>query len=186
MNARLSSNLDFRPTSNRRQSSFILDKFNRRTIMKIRNIFIKPVSALAITMLMFFAQQASASDAVTVVKSNNSFEQTIAKLKKAVGANKLAVLKAFDHQKMVKMVGANADKSMSFEIFHPRFGKKINAKDRSAFMIAPLRVMVQMDGKDVVVRFQKASVLLKPYSGLDELGAELDTLMGQVVNTATH
>lgn len=140
--------------------------------------------AILVGVLMTFTQLANASDSVGMQKSANSFEQTVGKLKKAVAANKLVILKAFNHQKMVKMVGENADKSMSFEIFHPRYGKKINAKDRRAFMIAPLRIMVQMDGSNVVIRYQKASALLMPYNGLKGLGEELDTLLERVVQAA--
>lgn len=130
--------------------------------------------------------QALAVPGIVEKTSANSFEQTVQKLKRNISANKLVLLKEFDHKKMVKMVGINnAEKSKMFEVFHPRYGKPINAKDRSAFMVVPLRILVQQDGNKVIVRYQQASVLFKPYKGLDGLGKELDTLLGQIVNAAT-
>lgn len=117
--------------------------------------------------------------------SASDFEQTVQKLKQSVTANKLVLLKDFNHQMMVKMVGVHADKSMAFEVFHPRYGKVINAKDRSAFLVPPLRILVQQDGSKVIVRYQQPSLQFKPYKGLDDLGKELDTLIAQVVDAAT-
>ena len=131
------------------------------------------------------AGQALAVSGVLEKNSANDFEQTVQKLKQNVTANKLVLLKEFNHQMMVKMVGVHADKSMVFEIFHPRYGKVINAKDRSAFMVAPLRILVQQDGSKVIVRYQQASVLFKPYKGLGDLGKELDTVLGRIVDAAT-
>lgn len=138
---------------------------------------------------VFFAtagiSQALAAPGVIKKTSANDFAQTVQKLKKNISANKLVLLKAFDHQKMVKMVGVNSEKSMIFEVFHPRYGKVINAKDRTAFMVPPLRIMVQQDGSKVLVYYQQASVLFKPYKGLGDLGKQLDTLMARIVDAAT-
>jgi uncharacterized protein (DUF302 family) len=128
----------------------------------------------------------AAAPGVIEKTSASDFDHTVQKLKSAISANKLVLLKDFNHQMMVKMVGVNADKSMSFEVFHPRYGKVLNEKNRAAFMIAPVRIMVQQDGDDVVVLYQEASVLLEPYGGLDGLGKELDTLIANIVGSATE
>ena len=128
----------------------------------------------------------AAAPGVVEKTSANDFDQTVQKLKTAISANKLVLLKDFNHQMMVKMVGVNADNSMSFEVFHPRYGKVLNEKNRAAFMIAPVRIMVQQDGDDVVVLYQEASVLLEPYGGFDDLGKELDTLIANIVDSATQ
>lgn len=155
--------------------------------LQTKTDFLSRISTLifGVLLMALTTGQALAAPGVVEVTSANDFEQTVQKLKGAISANKLAMLKDFNHQMMVKMVGVHADKSMSFEVFHPRYGKVINAKDRAAFMVAPIRILVQQDGDKVIVRYQQASVLLAPYSGLGDLGTELDTLFASVVDAAT-
>ena len=126
----------------------------------------------------------AAAPGVSEKVSASDFDQTVQQLKAAISANKLVLLKDFNHQMMVKMVGVNADKSMVFEVFHPRYGKVLNEENRAAFIIAPVRIMVQQDGDDVVILYQQASALLEPYDGLEGLGKELDTLFANVVDSA--
>ncbi len=140
-------------------------------------------AALLLTHLIW-AGPVSAVSGVIEKTSAYSFDQTVQKIKKGITANKLVLLKEFNHQAMVKMVGVNAKKSKIFEVFHPRYGKKIHAKDLSAFIAVPIRILVQERGRKVVVSYQEPSALLAPYKGLGGLGKDLDKLFAQIVDAA--
>jgi len=131
---------------------------------------------------MIGPSQVQAAPGVVVQESSRNFDQTILKLKQGISANMLVLLKDFNHQTMLKMVGVHADKSMVLEVFHPRYGKVIYANDKSAFIVPPLRIMVQEDGGKVMVYYEKASLLLAPYKGLSDLGKDLDAMLANIVN----
>lgn len=158
--------------------------------MKMQLQFRKKISlvgVLATVMLLaplLWASPAMAASGVLEKTSASKFDQTVQKIKKGITANKLVLIKALNHQKMVKMVGVNAEPSMSFEVFHPRYGKQIHAKDLSAFMAVPIRIMVQKRGGKVVVSYQQPSALLAPYKGLSGLGKDLDKSFANIVDGA--
>jgi len=133
---------------------------------------------------LVWAGPVSAVSGVIEKTSANSFDQTVQKIKKGITANKLVLIKELNHQAMVKMVGVNAKKSKAFEVFHPRYGKKIHAKDFSAFIAVPVRILVQERGRKVEVSYQVPSALLAPYKGLGGLGKDLDKLFAQIVDAA--
>jgi len=143
------------------------------------------VKAVVFGTLLLMAGSVLAAPGVVEKTSNNDFNQTVQKIKSSVTANKLVILKELNQQKMVKMVGVHAEPSISFEVFHPRFGKAIHANDNSAFLAVPLRILVQQDGNKVKVYYQQASALFAPYNGLDDLGRQLDKLMANIVDAAT-
>ena len=95
-------------------------------------------------------------------------------------------MKEVPYTQMLKMVGVKADKSVGFEIFHPRYGKVIYSKDKNAMLEAPMRILVREAGSKVLVRYRKPSMSLAGYSGLSALGKELDTLFSNIVATATN
>jgi len=141
-------------------------------------------AALLLLSHLVLAAPVSAVSGVIEKFSASSFDQTVQKIKKGITANRLVLLKELDHQQMVKMVGVNAKKSKSFEVFHPRYGKKIHANDLSAFIAVPIRIMVQERGRKVVVSYQEPSALLAPYKGLGGLGKDLNKLFAQIVDGA--
>jgi len=141
-------------------------------------------AALLLLSHLIWASPVSAVSGVIEKFSASSFDKTVQKIKKGITANRLVLLKELDHQAMMKMVGVNAKKSKSFEVFHPRYGKKIHAKDLNAFIAVPIRIMVQERGRKVVVTYQEPSVLLAPYKGLGGLGKTLDKLFAQIVDGA--
>jgi uncharacterized protein (DUF302 family) len=73
-----------------------------------------------------------------------------------------------------------------FEIFHPRYGKVIYGKDKSAFLEAPLRLLLQDKGGEIEIRYRKPSVVFSGYSGLAGLGADLDKVFAHIVESAAN
>ncbi len=124
--------------------------------------------------------------AIVVQTAKGSFEDTVTGLKKAVSANKLVIVKEVPFTQMLSMVGVKADKLMSFEIFHPRYGKVIWGADKDAFIEVPLRILVHDKGGETELRYRKPSAVFAEYSSLRDLGSELDELFANVVGSVTQ
>ncbi len=79
-------------------------------------------------------------------------------------------------------VFAATGKAMGFEIFHPRYGKVIFAKDTNALIDVPLRIVLREERGKVILRYRKPSVTFAPYSGLSGLGRELDSIFADIAD----
>ena len=142
------------------------------------------MATLAVLMIAFVAVGAQAGSEGIITKSaTGSFENTVTKLKKAITANKLVIVKQVPFTKMLGMVGVKAEKIIGFEIFHPRYGKVIYANDKTAFLEAPLRILVRDKGGKVMIRYRKPSVVFAGYSGLSSLGSQLDKVFANIVGS---
>ena len=127
---------------------------------------------------------ASAENAgIVSITVKGSFEDTSTKLKKAITRNKLIIVKEVPFTKMLGMVGVKAEKIKGFEIFHPRYGKVLHASDTSAFLEAPLRLMLREKAGAIEVSYRKPSVVFSGYSGLSELGKSLDQVFENIVGS---
>ncbi len=117
--------------------------------------------------------------------SRNDFATTVQKLQQAVSAQKLVLLKDYNVQMMIKMVGVKSKQSMTFAIFHPRYGKVIYENDPDAFAAVPLQIIVQERGKKVVVGYKKPSEVFSDYDVPKKTKKELDKLLENIVKSAT-
>ncbi len=142
------------------------------------------IAALAVLMIALASVGANAaSDGIVTKSAEGSFENTVTKLKKAITANKLVIVKEVPFTKMLGMVGVKAEKMKGFEIFHPRYGKVLYANDKNAFLEAPLRILVRDKGGKVMIRYRKPSVVFAGYSGLSDLGSQLDKVFAKIVGS---
>ncbi len=142
------------------------------------------IAALAVLMIALASVGANAASEGIVTKSaEGSFENTVTKLKKAITANKLVIVKEVPFTKMLGMVGVRAEKMSGFEIFHPRYGKVLYANDKNAFLEAPLRILLRDKGGKVMIRYRKPSVVFAGYSGLSSLGSQLDKVFANIIGS---
>lgn len=150
---------------------------------RIRIVVAPLVVAFALVVGAHLASVSSAVAAEDVVQKtvNGPFDQVVTNLKREITGHKLVIVKEVPYQQMVKMVGVNAEPMMGFEIFHPRYGKVLHEKDVSAFMDVPLRILVRSSGDKVMLEYRKPSVIFAPYSGLGDLGSELDQVFADIV-----
>jgi len=137
--------------------------------------------ALMIGMQAAGVDAAAASEDVVQTTVNGPFDRVVTNLKREITGHKLVIVKEVPYQQMVKMVGVNAEPMMGFEIFHPRYGKVLYETDVSAFMEAPLRILVRSSSDDVVLEYRKPSAVFASFSGLDDLGKELDEVFADIV-----
>lgn len=126
---------------------------------------------------------AAGDDMVTVTAKGN-FDATVTELKKAFTANQLVLIKDIPFQQMLGMVGVKSEPLMSFEIFHPRYGKTIYENDKKAFIVVPLRIVVHEQGGKVVLSYRKPSVAFAGYSGLSKMATELDGVFDKIAKSA--
>lgn len=117
------------------------------------------------------------------VTSHSNFNTTVTKVKSAISQNGLMVLKDFNQQMMLNMVGVHAPKQITLEIFHPKYGKAVFAANPVDFLAVPLRMTVLQDGNDVKIAYQKPSTVLAPF-GLSDLGNQLDPAFKAIAESA--
>ncbi len=142
------------------------------------------VAALAVLLIVFVSAGANAGSQDIVTQSaKGSFENTVTRLKKAITANKLVIIKEVPFTQMLGMVGVKAEKMRGFEIFHPRYGKVVYANDKNAFLEVPIRILLRDKGGEVEIRYRKPSVIFAGYSGLSDLGSELDKVFAKIVGS---
>lgn len=122
----------------------------------------------------------AAEDTVTQTVSG-PFDKVVTNLKRAITGKKLVIVKEVPFQQMLAMVGLKTEKIKSFEIFHPRYGKVLYQTNLAAMKEAPLRIVVREAGSDVMLEYRKPSAIFASYSGLDDLGNELDQLFADIV-----
>ncbi len=128
----------------------------------------------------------AAQDSFVSTMSKHNFNNTVKKLQKQIAAHKLAMLKKYNVQAMLKMVGVKSDKALTIAVFHPRYGKVIFANDKNATAAAPLRMTVQkLDGK-VVVGYIRPSAIFAAFKVPDNFKKELDGLLDSIVKKATQ
>lgn len=126
--------------------------------------------------------RASAHDPALIEKqARGTFEETSAGIREALKENKMAIVRQIHFHDMLSMVGIESENMMTFETFHPRFGKVLYANDRAAFIEAPLRIHLRQTDDGVVVRYRLPSSVFSPYQGLSDMGAKLDAIFADVV-----
>lgn len=142
-------------------------------------------AVLAITLFSASLRPAfAAGDYMVTVTAKGNFDATVTELKKAITANQLVLIKDIPFQQMLKMAGVNSEPVMSFEIFHPRYGKVIYENDKNAFIVAPLRIVVHEKSGKVVLSYRKPSAAFAGYSGLSRMATELDGVFDKIVKSA--
>jgi uncharacterized protein (DUF302 family) len=135
-----------------------------------------------------FAGMASAQEARVTVESTKSYEQTIDKLKAAVGQGGMMIMGQVDQGNMLSMAGLKL-KATVFFVGNPTVGKKLFEQDHGVGLYVPVRVFVTegTDGK-TYLSYDKPSVLLKQFnnSEIDGVAGMLDQKLQGLAQMATH
>ena len=117
------------------------------------------------------------------ISSHSNFGMTVSKLKTAVSENGLMVLKVFNQQMMLNMVGVHAPKEMTFELFQPKYGKVVYDASPVDFLAVPLRILVVQTGSTAKIYDQNPSVVLDSF-GLSNLGTKRNLKFQAIAATA--
>lgn len=150
--------------------------YGRRPVRAGRRI------ALALAMLALGSGAAMAHDPELIeVESAKSIEQAAAAIREGLEANKMMIVRQIHFHEMLGMVGIESERMLTFETFHPRFGKAIYENDKSAFLEPPLRIHLRETDAGALVRYRLPSSVFAPYNGLGAIGADLDAIFADVV-----
>ena len=148
------------------------------------------VVALVLAGSVLLAQQAQPGqmmklpESQAMVNSDFDFGDTVELLTAAIEEQNLMVVKEIDAQKMLKMVNKKVGGMKQLLFFHPRYMKRIIEINPQGTIEPPFKiaVMERPDGK-VIVKYIKPSSLLGKYAGLEDLGTELDGVVGLIVKS---
>lgn len=119
-------------------------------------------------------------------QSAYSFEETLTRLTAGIRDVNLVLVKEVDYQTMLRMVNMETEGLRSLEVFHPRYGARLFGADRSAGLEVPMRLFVRQDGDRAVVSYYRPSSVLRRYSGMGDLGRELDEVFDRMTDAATR
>jgi len=121
-----------------------------------------------------------------VVMSKYGFDDTVNMLTGSIEQHNLMVVHVIDAQKMLRMVGERTKGMKQILFFHPRYMKQIKHANPNATIEPPLKiaVMERPDGK-VMLRYIKPAYLFGRYEGLDDVAAELERVVKEIVAQAT-
>ena len=145
------------------------------------------------TMLLLFAacsgggENAGGKEAAVVkLTSNNDFFTTATKLQSAIAANNLVLLKEYNIQAMMKMVNKSVESFMTYQTFHPRYGKILVESDPDAFVSTPLSFAVRQVGSKVELIYRKPSDVYRIFNVPSSLADELDRTFSDIAAAATQ
>ncbi|GMT46011.1 MAG: hypothetical protein IEMM0006_1843 [bacterium] len=127
----------------------------------------------------------SKEQAIVTIQSQNNFFTTTNKLQSAVAAQNLVLLKQYDIQAMMKMVGMNIGPFTTFQLFHPRYGKPIINNDPDAFVSTPLDIAVRESNGKITVFYRKPSDVYHIFNLPSSLTSKLDNDFAKIAKAAT-
>jgi uncharacterized protein (DUF302 family) len=146
------------------------------------------VLLLGLVFAGLFTLPASAQESRVTVESTHSFEQTVDKLKEAVGHGGMMVMAQVDQGHMLSMTGLNLKVTL-FLVGNPTVGKKLFDQNHGVGLYVPLRVFVyeNADGK-TFVSYDKPSSLLEQFNDkqIDMVAGMLDQKIQGLAQMATH
>jgi uncharacterized protein (DUF302 family) len=149
---------------------------------RTRLILMAAMFTLTVVLLLGPVASVQASEDKIMLTVSDPFDTVVTNLKRAITGQNMVVVKEVPLQQMMAMVGLRTPKILTFEIFHPRYGKQLYEANQAALIEAPLRIIVREDGNDVTLEYRLPSATFAEYSGLDALAEELDTVLANIVS----
>jgi len=161
-------------------------------MIRFRYIYLVMVIGMALTLTACQNNKGGASNsggsskeqAIVTIQSQNNFFTTTNKLESAVAAQNLVLLKQYNIQAMMKMVGMNIEPFTTFQIFHPRYGKPMINNDPDAFVSTPLDIAVRENNGEVTVFYRKPSNVYRIFNLPSSLTSKLDNKFAKIAKAA--
>lgn len=145
-------------------------------------------AACCFLLLAGFSTAAQKAGEPVVVKSKNSFTDTVSKLKKAIQENQMMVLFEANHKNMLAMIGKESKNSVTILFARPQMGAMLMGAEPKAALEMPMRIAVrELDNGDIVVIYYKPSYLFSHYKNakLNKIGQQMDSMVQKLVDAAT-
>ncbi len=125
-----------------------------------------------------------------VVKSSNSFEVTVKKLKDAIKGKGLNIVFEANHQNMMKIVGIESRKSITIGFAKPQVAAKFLTVEPLAALEMPMRITVrELNDGGIVVIYYRPSYLFAHYGNekLTKMARKrMDPMVEAFVRAATE
>jgi len=124
-----------------------------------------------------------------IVKSKNSFEKTVAGIKKAIRAKGLSIVFEANHKNMMAMVGIESKKSLAIGFAKPQMGARVMGIEPRAAIEMPMRLAVrELNDGSIVVIYYKPSYLFSHYHNprLEKLGKKMDRMIESIVRAGVE
>ena len=87
---------------------------------------------LTVGLLLSPAANVLAAEDTVIETVPGPFDKVVTNLKRAITGQKMVIVKEVPFQQMLAMVGLKTEQIKSFEIFHPRYGKRLYQTNPSA------------------------------------------------------
>jgi uncharacterized protein (DUF302 family) len=114
--------------------------------------------------------------------SRFSFDETIARLKRALDAEDLWLIHEIDPQMLLRKGGYRIFAVRQLLFFHPRYMARLLAVDVNALIEVPLKLVVmEMPDATVTVRHPRAPVLFARYVGFEQLAEEFASVYRRLI-----
>lgn len=124
-----------------------------------------------------------------MVKSKNSFEDTVSKLKTAIKNKGVAIVFEANHKNMLAMVGIESKKSLAIGFAKPEMGNKVLSVEPKAAIEMPIKMAVrELDNGDILVIYYTPSYLFSHYKNkkLDMIAKQADKMIKSFVQAAIN
>ena len=142
------------------------EHIQKRSMPRLATIMqaIKRVSAVA---LLSFSAVSLSAEGVMTVKSQNSFEETITKLKAELESKGMKVFASIPHSKGAASVGVELNPTTLIVFGNPKAGAPLMACQQSVGIDLPQKALVTEDAKGMVwLSYNKPSYLAKRHKRL--------------------
>ena len=162
---------------------------SRRRLFVVGSSLFLVVMLIGVSRLVSAQKETGKSQQPVVVKSNHSFDDTVAKLRATIKEKKLAIIYEANHKNMIAMVGLESKSSINIGFASPQMGNKALSAEPKAAVEMPMRAAVrEMDSGDIVVIYYQPSYLFSHYNNpkLDKVGQMADKMVGSIVKAATE
>jgi uncharacterized protein (DUF302 family) len=131
---------------------------------KEENQMFKKFCFFAVALLVLVSMANAQESQPVMVKSKNSFEETVSKLKTSIKEKRLAIIFEANHKNMLAMIGAESKKSLVIGFAKPEMGKMVLSVEPRAAIEMPLRMAVrELDNGDILVIYYTPSYLFSHY-----------------------
>ncbi len=114
------------------------------------------------------------------LESPFGFEETLRALRDNIVSADMMVLHEIDTQAIIAKAGVPSDGLRQLLYFHPRYMKRVLEANPAAVIEAPLKFVVRETFFGVAVHRISPRFLFARYSGLEELGEELEGVAARI------
>lgn len=119
-----------------------------------------------------------------LARSRFPFEETLARLKEGLQAEKLWLIHEIDPQMLMKRGGFAIPSTRQLLFFHPRYLVRLLEQDPRALVEVPLKIAVlELPDGTVMLRHSNVAAALAGYAGLEVLGTELDGILERLLTS---